>query len=123
MAGEEQFEVRFRLDPEADAEGYVAQLADDRGRSIAMMSIPRAAADPVVMEAARLMVELRPEGTVAVYADASDLGTLVSAPLAELVEEALSLVAIEEAGSDLPALEAVLETALQSVRRARQRLG
>lgn len=123
MAGEEQYEVRFRLDPEADADRYVAQLADGRGRSVAMMSIPRAAADPVVMEAARLMIELRPEGTVAVYADASDLGTLISAPLAELVEEALSLVAVDEAVSDLPALEAILEIALQSVRRARQRLG
>lgn len=123
MAGEVQLEVRFRLDPEADADAYVAQLADGHGRSVAMMSIPRAAADPVVMGAAKLMVEFQPGGTVAVYADATDLGTLVSGPLAELVEDALSLVAIEEAGSELPALEAALESALQSVRRARQRLG
>lgn len=123
MAGEVQLEVRFRLDPEADADAYVAQLADGHGRSVAMMSIPRAAADPVVMGAAKLMVELSPAGTVAVYADATDLGTLVSAPLAELIEDALKLVAIEDAGSELPALEAALESALQSVRRARIRLG
>lgn len=122
MDAEEQLEVRFRLDLDAGAEAYVAQLADGRGRSVAFLSIPRATADPVVIGAARLMLELQSRGNVAVYADASDLGTLVSASLVELVEDALKLVAIEEASTDLPMLEAALEAALQSVRQARQRL-
>jgi hypothetical protein len=85
--------------------------------------MPRSIVDPTVLDAAELTLELRPDGSVAVYADAIDLGTLASVPLVRLVAEALAQVEPEEAVDELASLVTALEQALALARQERDRHG
>ena len=115
-----QVRPEFRLDDQR--EGYVAALSEASGAEpVVTIRIPRGTVDRVVLEAAELTVELRADGSVAVYADAIDLGTLTSAPLAQLVAEALALMAPEDAVEELASLVKALEQALALVRQERDK--
>ena len=111
-----QVRPEFRLDDQR--EGYVAALSEASGAEpVVAIRIPRGIVDRVVLAAAQLTLELRADGSVAVYADAIDLGTLTAAPLAQLVAEALALIAPEDAVEELSVLEKTLEQALALVRQ------
>ena len=115
-----QVRPKFRLDDQR--EGYVATLSEASGAEpVASIRIPRSIVDWVVLAAAELTLELRADGSVAVYADAIDLGTLTSAPLAQLVAEALAQIAPEDTVEELAVIETALEQALALVRQARDK--
>ena len=115
-----QVRPEFRLDDQR--EGYVAALSEVSGAEpVVAIRIPRGIVDRVVLAAAQLTLELRADGSVAVYADAIDLGTLTSAPLAQVVAEALALIASEDAIEELAVLEKTLERALALVRQERDK--
>ena len=83
--------------------------------------MPRSIVDRIVLDAAELTLELRADGSVAVYADAIDLGTLVSVPLVRLVSEALAQIEPEAAVDELASLVTALEQALAHARKERDR--
>ena len=115
-----QVRPEFRLDDQR--EGYVAGLSEASGAEpVVAIRIPRSIVDRVVLEAAELTAELRADGSVAVYADAIDLGTITSAPLAQLVSEALALMAPEDVVEELASLVKALEEALALVRQERDK--
>ena len=115
-----QVQPEFRLD--ANRERYVAALAEAGGAApLVAIRMPRSIVDPIVLDAAELTLELRPDGSVAVYADAIDLGTLTSIPLVRLVAEALAQIEPEEAVEELAALVTELEQSLALAREARDR--
>lgn len=110
----------FRLD--ASREGYIAALIEAGSAApVVNIRMPRSLVDRIVLDAAELTLELRPDGSVAVYADAIDLGTLTSAPLVRLVSEALSQIEPEEAVDELTSLVTALEQALALARQERDR--
>ena len=116
-----QLRPELRLDDQR--EGYVAALSEASGAEpVVAIRIPRGIVDRVVLAAAELTLELRADGSVAVYADAIDLGTITSAPLAQLVAEALALFSPEDAVEELAVLEKTLEQALAIVRQERDKL-
>ena len=115
-----QLQLEFRLD--AQRQGYVAALSGaSAAEPVVAIRIPRSLVDRVVLAAAELTLELRADGSVAVYADAIDLGTLASAPLAQLVAEALAQIAPEDTVEELAVIETALEQALALVRQARDK--
>ena len=115
-----QVQPEFRLD--TSREGYIAALAEADGAApVVAIRMPRSIVDRTVLEAAELTLELRADGSVAVYADAIDLGTLVSVPLVRLVAEALAQIEPEEAVQELASLVTALEQALALARQERDR--
>ena len=115
-----QVQPEFRLDERR--EGYVAALTEVGGAApVVAIRMPRSIVDSIVIDAAELALELRPDGSVAVYADAIDLGTLASVPLVLLVAEALAQIEPEEAVDELASLVTALEQALTLARQARDR--
>ena len=118
----EILQLRPELLLDDQREGYVAALSEASGAEpVVAIRIPRGIVDRVVLAAAELTLELRADGSVVVYADAIDLGTLTSAPLAQLVAEALALIAPEDAVEELAVLEKALEQALALVRQERDK--
>lgn len=116
-----QVRPEFRLD--ASRDGYVAALsAADGVDRIVAIRMPRSIVDRIVLDAAELTLELRPDGSVAVYADAIDLGTLIAVPLVRLVAEALAQIGPEDTVEELASLVSTLEQALALARRERDRL-
>ncbi len=117
-----QVQPEFRLDERR--EGYIAALTEASGAApLVAIRMPRSIVDPIVLDAAELTLELRPDGSVAVYADAIDLGTLASVPLVRLVAEALAQIEPEEAVDELTSLVTALEQALALARQERDRHG
>jgi hypothetical protein len=108
----------FHLD--ASRESYVAALTEAAGTEpVVAIRMPRSIVDRIVLDAAELTLELRPDGSVAVYADAINLGTLASVPLVRLVAEALAQIEPEEAVEELASLLTALEQALALARQER----
>ncbi|MDX2258775.1 MAG: hypothetical protein NW205_07620 [Hyphomicrobiaceae bacterium] len=115
-----QVQPEFRLDERR--EGYIAALTEAGGASpVVAIRMPRSIVDRIVLDAAELTLELRPDGSVAVYADAIDLGTLASVPLVRLVAEALAQIEPEDAVVELASLVTALELALAAARHERDR--
>nr|AGC71243.1 hypothetical protein [uncultured bacterium A1Q1_fos_75] len=115
-----QVQPEFRLD--ASREGYIAALTEASSAApVVAIRMPRSIVDRTVLEAAGLTLELRADGSVAVYADAIDLGTLVSVPLVRLVAEALAQIEPEEAVQELASLVTALEQALALAQQERDR--
>jgi hypothetical protein len=115
-----QVQPEFRLD--ASREGYIAALTEAGGAApVVAIRMPRSIVDRIVLDAAELTLELRPDGSVAVYADAIDLGTLASVPLVRLVAEALAQIEPEDAVHELAPLVTALEQSLALARQERDR--
>ena len=115
-----QVQPEFRLD--ASCECYIAALTEASGAApVVAIRMPRSIVDRIVLNAAELTLELRSDGSVAVYADAIDLGTLASVALVQLVAEALALIEPEEAVDELASLVTALEQALALARQERDR--
>ena len=115
-----QVQPEFRLD--ASREHYVAALTEaGLAEPVVAIRMPRSIVDPIVLDAAELILELRTDGSVAVYADAIDLGTLASVPLVRLVAEALAQIEPEDAVVELASLVTALEQALAAARHQRDR--
>jgi hypothetical protein len=112
-------EVAFVLD--GDGESYVARIRSAESRQpVATLNLSRAVVDRTVLDAVQPRLEVRLDGTVAVYLDSAVSRTLSSAALSELIAAAVSADAL--AGEDNPALidrlKMELERALEVVRRA-----
>ena len=115
-----QVQPEFRLDERR--EDYIAALTEAGGAApVVAIRMPRSIVDRIVLDAAELTLELRPDGSVAVYADAIDLGTLASVPLVRLVAEALAQIEPEDAVVELASLVTALELALAAARHERDR--
>ena len=115
-----QVRPEFRLD--ASREDYIAALTEAGcAAPVVAIRMPRLIVDPIVLDASELTLELRLDGSVAVYADAIDLGTLTSVPLVRLVAEALAQIEPEEAVDELASLVTALEQALVLARQERDR--
>ncbi len=115
-----QVQPEFRLDERR--EGYIAALVEPGGAApVVAIRMPRSIVDRIVIDAAELTLELRPDGSVAVYADAIDLGTLASVPLVRLVAEALAQIEPEDAVHELASLMTALEQSLALARQERDR--
>lgn len=115
-----QVQPEFRLD--ASREGYIAALAEADGAApVVAIRMPRSIVDRIVLDAAELTLELRPNGSVAVYGDAINLGTLASVPLVRLVAEALAQIEPEDAVHELAPLVTALEQSLALARQERDR--
>ena len=118
----ERMQLDFRLDDRSDV--YVAALSGaDAGEPIVVLRLPRTDIDRIVLDAVKLELELTGNGRLAVFAEVSDAGTLATASLAGLAEEAIAVMADEDAAVELAALEDALQNALDTVRKERERRG
>ena len=123
MSAEQENEpvlLDFGLNDRAD--GYVASLKTGAAiEPLATIRLARTEVDRVVLQAARLEMEIRADGLIAVYADAIDRDVLQAMPIKVLVDEAIELMAREDAPIELATLEQALQTALDVVRTVRAR--
>lgn len=121
MSAEQENEpvlLDFGLNDRAD--GYVASLTTEAAvEPLATIRLARTDVDRVVLQAARLEMEIRADGLIVVYADAVDRDVVQAMPIKTLVDEAIELMAREDAAIELATLEQALQTALDVVRTVR----
>lgn len=101
----------------AEHDDYSASLLDAVSEvPVITIRLPRRVVERAVLEAVGVSLELRTNGTVAVYAEASDLDTVTATSLLLLVRDAVELLGTKEIAEELTYLEAALAQALSVVR-------
>lgn len=116
---EDGISARVVLDPETDR--YVIECSvPGEAEPFASLRVPRAAVERAVLDAISLALELGPDGTVMAYAEEAQLGTLVRAPLVELVRRVVGQQRIA-AGDQLDPVTGIMRALEEAVQVATER--